>query len=310
MNFTHHSVISAAFLAIVTLQPAPAEAQRVFVAAQGSDGNPCTFAMPCRTFQHAHDTVAAGGEIDVLDPAGYGVLTIGKAISIQGHGFAAISAPSGQNAITISATPGSKVSLNGLLLDGGGVGNEGISSTSAGELEILNCVVRNFSFRGIQVLLTSGAVALTVASTLVAGNASNGIDLLQDGGSLTGVLDHVTVVSSGIDGVVVGQFGGSGAVNLTIRDSVMARSAFHGLLAESFGPAVDVMVQGSAFVNNGDHGVVATGTGGATIRVTRSAITGNLFGWEAVSGGTLLTYLDNSVDANGTAGGAATIPLH
>src|SRR5262245_2868298 len=86
------AILVAALTSVLLIPPAPGWTQtRVFVAAQGSDGNPCTFALPCRTFQHAHDTVAAGGEIDVLDPAGYGALTIRKAISIQGHGFAGIS---------------------------------------------------------------------------------------------------------------------------------------------------------------------------------------------------------------------------
>src|SRR5271169_3640458 len=105
------------------LSAAPAQAQsRVFVAAQGSDGNPCTFGAPCRTFQHAHDTVAASGEIDVLDPAGYGSLTITKAISIQGHGFSGISVTTGNTAITINAGSTDAVNLNGLLIDGAGVG--------------------------------------------------------------------------------------------------------------------------------------------------------------------------------------------
>ena len=67
---------------ICALHAAPAQAQRVFVSATGSDGNPCSFASPCRTFQHAHDVASANGEIDVLDPAGYGAVTITKAISI------------------------------------------------------------------------------------------------------------------------------------------------------------------------------------------------------------------------------------
>src|SRR5262245_52213473 len=101
------SAIGATLL-VLSLVPNPAQAQpaRVFVAAQGLDSNPCSFAAPCRTFQHAHDVVASGGDIDVLDPAGYGSVSISKSISIQGHGFAGISAPSG-DAIAISA--GAKV---------------------------------------------------------------------------------------------------------------------------------------------------------------------------------------------------------
>src|SRR5271169_5317754 len=99
------------------LSAAPAQAQsRVFVAAQGSDGNPCTFGAPCRTFQHAHDTVAAGGEIDVLDPAGYGAVSITKSISIQGHGFSGVSVGSGGTGITISAGASGTVGLYGLLI--------------------------------------------------------------------------------------------------------------------------------------------------------------------------------------------------
>ena len=53
----------AAILLALGLGASAARAQsRVFVAAQGSDSNPCTFASPCRTFQHAHNVVAANGE--------------------------------------------------------------------------------------------------------------------------------------------------------------------------------------------------------------------------------------------------------
>src|SRR5262245_39978769 len=69
---------------------------RVFVSATGSDSSTnCSFAAPCRMFQKAHDTVGPGGEINVLDPAGYGSLSINRSISIQGHGFAGISVGAG-----------------------------------------------------------------------------------------------------------------------------------------------------------------------------------------------------------------------
>src|SRR5215472_7009884 len=95
------AVLFAAVFACA-MHAAPAQAQRLFVSATGSDSNPCTFASPCRSFQHAHDVAAANGEIDVLDPAGYGPVTITKAISIQGHGFSGVTATTG-NAININA---------------------------------------------------------------------------------------------------------------------------------------------------------------------------------------------------------------
>src|SRR5262245_39107236 len=125
MRLTVARVALAATLLTCAFNPTTTLAQptRVFVAAQGSDANSCTFAQPCRTFQRAHNVVAARGEIDVLDPAGYGVVTITKSISIQGHGFAGISVSGSGTGIIINAGANDRVSLNGVLIDGGGVGD-------------------------------------------------------------------------------------------------------------------------------------------------------------------------------------------
>src|SRR5262245_44821389 len=154
MRRTALCTIAIAFLC--AFQTAPAEAQgRVFVAAQGLDSNPCTFAQPCRSFQRAHDVVAANGEIDVLDPAGYGAVTISKSISIQGHGFSGISAPAG-DAITISAGANDRINLRGLLIDGVGTGSIGIVFNSGGSLNIQDSVVRNFTANGINFIPFGG----------------------------------------------------------------------------------------------------------------------------------------------------------
>jgi hypothetical protein len=141
--------LAAIFTSAFNATTASAQSTRVFVAAQGSDGNPCTFAAPCRTFQHAHNVVAAGGEIDVLDPAGYGAVTISKSISIQGHDFSGISTPIGGTAITINAGANDVVNLRGLIVEGAGIGNTGIQYNSGGRLNIQNCVVRNLVQHGM-----------------------------------------------------------------------------------------------------------------------------------------------------------------
>jgi hypothetical protein len=152
----------AAALLTLSLGAGAAHAQtRVFVAAQGSDSNPCTFAAPCRTFQHAHDTVAAGGEIDVLDPAGYGAVTITKAISIQGHEFSGVSVNSG-DCITINAGNADKINLNGLLIEGNGTGSNGIVFNSGGSLIVENSLVRNLTGSGL-VATASTPLALTIS---------------------------------------------------------------------------------------------------------------------------------------------------
>ncbi len=133
------------FLLALGLHAAPAHAQiRVFVSAHGSDNNACSFTAPCRTFQQAHNVVAAKGEIDVLDPAGYGSLTIIKAISIQGHGVSGIAAANGGIGMVIAAGAGDAVYLSGLLFEGNGVGAMGIRFAAGKSLVIENCVVRNF----------------------------------------------------------------------------------------------------------------------------------------------------------------------
>ena len=140
------SLLTASMLALAFLaDPAQAQPTRVFVAAQGSDTNSCTFALPCRTFQRAHNVVAAGGEIDVLDPAGYGKVVITKAISIQGHGFSGISATLSSDAITINAGATDKTNLRGLLLDALGSGQYGIVLQAGASLNVQDCLIRNFA---------------------------------------------------------------------------------------------------------------------------------------------------------------------
>src|SRR5471032_1909466 len=109
-------------LALTTIVAGPAlsASNRVWVSGHGVDQPGCGApTAPCRSLQFAHDTVAAGGEIDILDPAGYGAITITKAISIvnDGVGTAGVQASSGA-AITINAGPSDSVYLRGLNIDG------------------------------------------------------------------------------------------------------------------------------------------------------------------------------------------------
>jgi hypothetical protein len=157
-------------LIVTALASMPAEAQRVFVSGLGSDSNPCTVNQPCRTFQQAYNTVPANGQIDVLDPAGYGALTITHGISIQGHGWGSITAASGA-AITISVTTSDPVTLNGLVLDGLGTGDLGISITSGPSVQILNSVVRRFNI-GIRDFTTTNGANRLIEDTVVADSDS------------------------------------------------------------------------------------------------------------------------------------------
>src|SRR3989442_530176 len=102
MTRTTPALFTAALLALgLAAAPAQATIFRTFVSAHGSDANACTLALPCRTFAAAFAQTSPGGIIDVLDPAGYGALTIDKSITIIGRDWASVLVTSGDG-ITIS----------------------------------------------------------------------------------------------------------------------------------------------------------------------------------------------------------------
>ena len=83
------SILAISLFALLHIDPAAAQATRTWVSGVGDDANPCTRAAPCQTFAGAISKTAAGGEIDCLDPGGFGAVTITKAITIDCAPFAA-----------------------------------------------------------------------------------------------------------------------------------------------------------------------------------------------------------------------------
>ena len=295
------------FSAMLALWPnaVPANAQpiRVFVAVTGSDGAPCTFVAPCKSVQHAHDVVAAGGEIRMLDPGSYGLLTITKSISILGDGHGGIAAQSGATAITINAGANDKINLRGLVLEGFGSGNNGIRFNTGASLNIQDCIIRNFHVHGVG-FFPNASSKLSMSNTVVSVNGGDGI-LVEPTGSATtvGIFDHLEIDNNGGQGLEVnGKFATGGTAKVTISDSVIVNGAI-GIDSLADPGATAVMVQSSTIANN-TIGLEVNGTSG-TLRVSRSTITGNTIGFEAAGGGTLESFGDNALRGN-TANGAPT----
>src|SRR5215471_10277697 len=121
------SILLMAFIICLTASPVLAQATRTWVSGVGDDANPCSRTAPCKTFPGAISKTAAGGEINVLDPGGFGAVTITKAISIvnEGVGEAGVLV-SGTNGVIISAGVGDTIQLRGLFIDGIGTGLNGI----------------------------------------------------------------------------------------------------------------------------------------------------------------------------------------
>jgi hypothetical protein len=288
---------------------AQAQSARVFVGAQGSDANACSFAAPCRTFQHAHDVAAAGGEIDVLDPAGYGSLTITKAISIQGHGFAGLSVPSTGNAIgvIVNAAAADAVSLNGVLIDGAGSGVIGVQFNSGSSLTIENCVIRHVVNDGIDFGPT-GTSHLSISDSTISANGLSGIAVAPVGagaGTVTAVLTRVDVSNNGYQGIYFEGDNGTGTLNGTVYESVSAHNVANGFYASSASghSTTTLSVFHSVSANNSAGGLVASGIG-ATVRAAQSMVTGNGHGWQALTNGVVSSYGDNYIDSNGSNAGS------
>src|ERR1700740_3858171 len=121
----------------INVAPAHAQATRTWVSGVGDDANPCSRTAPCKTFAGAISKTAPGGEIDALDPGGFGIVTITKAITIDGGGGQVASVlASGTNGINVNAGPTDVVTLrnlriNGIVSPAGGGGN-GVQYTTGG----------------------------------------------------------------------------------------------------------------------------------------------------------------------------------
>ena len=173
-----------ATLATLGLASAPAFAQftKIFLASTGVDSNDGSRASPKRTLQAAHDAVAAGGELVVLDTAGYGALTITKSVSVVVppgvSGFITVS-DANANGVTISAGASDSVTLRGLIIEGGAKSaGDGVLVTSVGSLFVADVTVRNFS-EGLFVLSTVSANVVVRSSAFR--NNVYGVDIESSG---------------------------------------------------------------------------------------------------------------------------------
>src|SRR5262245_1463911 len=145
---------------------AQAQATRTWVSGVGDDANPCSRTAPCKTFAGAIAKTAAGGEIDALDPAGYGAVTITKSITLDGGGGQVASIlVSGTNGIVINAGANDVVIVRNLSFNGVGLGLSAIRLLAASQLIVDNVSVTGFTQNGIE-MAVSPAVLTTTALTV------------------------------------------------------------------------------------------------------------------------------------------------
>ncbi len=279
-------------LSLFAAIPAGAQATRTWVSGVGDDANPCSRTAPCKTFAGTISKTATGGEINVLDPGGFGAVTITKSITIASEGITAGVLVSGTNGIIVNAGSGDVV-LRGLDFEGLGTGLNGISFISGGSLTVERCTIRNFNQRGID-FAPSAKARLTVTDTSIRNqnNATNGggIWVHPAGGIATVVLDRVTM-DRNLFGLRI-----EDSSRATVRDSSALNSTNEGFAAigTTAGPTLFLVRATSSF-----NGTGLRSEGLATARITDSTFIGNTNGLVAASGGALISYGTNENDGSG-----------
>ena len=229
--------------------PAHALRARVFVAKTGADTGNCSFSAPCQSLNFAYNAVLPGGEITILDSAGYEPLTINKALTITSPAGieAGISANPGGNAITVAAAPGDVVTLRGLTLNGAGSGANGIVFTSGTRLAVIDCTITNYTAYGVLVQTqprANGDTAVRVSNTNVSNNAGGIVLSTLTGGSggigsFIASLDHITADNNqdAIEVIAVG-----GEIQTTIKDSEIGSNKEIGLYVAGTSPSIPARV--------------------------------------------------------------------
>jgi hypothetical protein len=217
-----YKILLSAFLAfgllLTGLQASHAQATRTWVSGVGDDANPCSRTAPCKTFAGAISKTAPKGEINVLDPGGFGGVTITKSISIIAENVEAGVLVSGTNAIIINAGVNDVVELIGLNIQGLGTGLAGVKVLSAKAVHIRRSSVRGFanaaSGVGIHVVPSVNPARVTVSDTVVSQN-TQGILAAPAGGApsaSTVAVDRVLVENNAGPGI---RANGNGTIRVT-----------------------------------------------------------------------------------------------
>ena len=285
---------------------------RTFVSGTGIDSNPCSRTAPCRSFAVALTNTLPGGEIYVLDSAGYGTVTINQAVSIVNQTASAAATAFSGTAITIAAGPGDKVLLRGLTIVGANTASNGIVFSSGDSLSVEDCSISQFTFGGI--LFEPNLPAdLTISRTRVANLGTGGVGIYINPvipaglGKVTATLVEVEAIDTAQAGVFVDGRQSNQNVKLfaTVANSVLADSALDGVHAvtSASGAPTYLMVRDTTISNNGFG---TSSEGGATVAVAHSTISGNGQAFFTGSGSNTDSYGDNNVDGNGTLGPAPT----
>ncbi|GAA0313549.1 right-handed parallel beta-helix repeat-containing protein [Sphingomonas oligophenolica] len=296
--------VSALLFSLCFAAPASAQATRTWISGVGDDANPCSRTAPCKTWAGAISKTAAGGEIDCLDPGGFGSVTITKSITLdcaEGEGGSAggilnsgvpgviINDPNGGTAPTI------KVYLRNLNIDGAGVtvGTYAVRFLSGKSLTMQNVLINNQGTGGVPAVSFEPSTAsvgakLVMKDVFISNTLGNGVQLTSSGAVAIGaILDNVTISDTNV-GLEVND-----GATATVIHSNISYNYGRGIEANSVGGTIGetVNVDGATIAGNTNIGIAALV--GATVRVSNSGIYANGQGLKTSGGGTIQSFTNN-----------------
>jgi Right handed beta helix region len=280
-----------ALLALVLPASAFAQASRTWVSGVGDDANPCSRTAPCKTFAGAISKTAAKGEINCLDPAGYGAVTIVKSITIKCAYTEGGILNAGVNGIVIQAAATDTVILEGLDINGFGTGLNGIRVLSAKSVKILKSEIYGMAGHGVDFEASTNGAKVLVADSHIFDNGGDGVLVAPpSGGNAT-----ATVRDNLIDGNTCG---------LVATNHLAGGTTNCGTTTTGTGGPAKINAFGNSLA---DHSGTAVFTNGqsSSIRIGDNEITGNTVGLGTLDAGAfggIYSFGDNYLAGNVTDG--------
>lgn len=293
---------AVAFLLTVLSLGAHAQATRTWVSGVGDDANPCSRTAPCKTFAGAISKTADNGEISVLDPGGFGAVTITKSITINGDGTLAGIQNSGTNGVIINCTTANcAVTLRSISINGGGTGLNGIRVLAVSKLHVENVTIEGLTQQGVD-FEPSGSAVLYMHNVSIR-EATGGAVLIKPSGTGTATATLV--------GVMMDSSGRGLRVEdrsvVSVRDSRAVGNAANGFVGiATAGSPLSITLENCLAQGNAATGIYSGAL--STIYMSNTTVTSNLDGLQAAGGG-IISYGGNRIFANVSSNGAPTSSL-
>ena len=303
MNKFRFTLMALAIMAFTLMISSSAQAQatRTWVSGVGDDANPCSRTAPCKTWAGAISKTAAGGEIDALDPGGFGAVTITKSITINGGGSLASSLVAGAtHGIIVNAGPSDVVILRNLEVYGVSGALNGILYVGGLELHVEQVKITGFSGQAI-LYLPAVQNSLFVSHSHLRNNAGGGVYAVPGASGIGKMaLNHVVMEGNG-RGVRA-----EDGTTVHIENCTITGNDFNGITAVGSSRATDINIHNTTASHNGAVGISSQGAQ-STVRISNVMATRNgSLGLESTGGGGIVSSKNNTVQGNLGGDGAPT----